>query len=374
MVGDAAKGTGMILARYFLRRLLGAAAMVSGVFLGMILLLDMVEQLRRLSDIDAGFGAALRLSILNTPEAFYEIAPLVMMLAALWLGLSWSRSSEFVVIRAAGRSVPRLLVVPGLVLLLAAAGFVALMNPLVASSVREYQSSLTSLRGGSGAVVALAGDEIWLRQADRLGQTVIHAPRAEETGTVLFDASFFVFHSERGLSMRLQADRADLRPGSWHLSGVKRWRMSDLNPEAQAASLSSLAIATDLTPEKIRDSFAQARTIPLFQLPGFIATLERAGFSALEHRMRLHMELALPVLLTGMMLLALALSIHHARAGGVGIRAMITILSGFTLFFLRNFAQVLGETGQIPVVLAAWGLPVATMLLAMGVMLNQEEH
>jgi len=41
---------------------------------------------------------------------------------------------------------------------------------------------------------------------------------------------------------------------------------------------------------------------------------------------------------------------------------------------LRNFAQVLGETGQIPVLLAAWGLPVATMLLAMGVMLNQEEY
>ena len=57
MVGDAAKGAGMILARYFLRRLLGAAAMVSGVFLGMILLLDMVEQLRRLSDLGRGFGS-----------------------------------------------------------------------------------------------------------------------------------------------------------------------------------------------------------------------------------------------------------------------------------------------------------------------------
>lgn len=363
----------MILERYFLKRLLVTAAMVSGVFLGMILLLDMVEQLRRLAGLDAGFGAALRLSLLNAPEAFYEIAPLVMMLAALWLGLGWSRSSEFVVIRAAGRSVPRLLALPALALLLATVGFVAVMNPLVASSAREYQRSLSALQGGAGAVVAFSGDELWLRQADTLGQTVIHAPRAEATGTVLFDASFFVFHPERGLSVRLRAARADLRPGAWQLSGVKRWQMSHLNPEAQARTLDTLAVPTDLTPEKIRDSFAQARTIPLFQLPEFIAALERAGFSALEHRMRLQMELALPVLLTGMMLLALALSIHHARSGGVGIRSLVTILSGFTLFFLRNFAQVLGETGQIPVVLAAWGLPVATMLLAMGVMLNLEE-
>lgn len=364
----------MILARYFLRRLLVTAAMVSGVFLGMILLLDMVEQLRRLSTLDAGFGAALRLSILNAPEAFYEIAPLVMMLAALWLGLTWSRNSEFVVIRATGRSVPRLMAGPALVLLLASIGFMAVMNPLVASSAREYQRSLNALQGGTGLVAALSGDDIWLRQADARGQTVIHAPRAEDTGTVLFDASFLVFHPERGLSVRLRAARADLRPGAWHLQQVKQWRLSDLNPEAEAVTLPSLAVPTDLTPEKIRDSFAQVRTIPLFQLPGFIAALERAGFSALEHRMRLQMQLALPVLLTGMMLLALALSIHHARAGGAGIRALMTILSGFTLFFLRNFAQVLGETGQIPIALAAWGLPLVTLLLAMGVMLNLEEN
>ncbi|MCC1480102.1 LPS export ABC transporter permease LptG [Roseibaca sp. Y0-43] len=364
----------MILSVYFLRRLFLTAAMVSGVFLGMILLLDMVEQLRRLSGTDAGFADALRLSLLNAPEAFYEIAPLVLMLAALWLGLGWSRNSEFVVIRAAGRSVPRLLAVPAVVLLLVSALFMVAMNPLVASSAREYQRSLNALMGGTGAVVALAGNDLWLRQADAQGQTVIHAPRAEETGTVLFDASFLVFHPERGLSVRLSAARADLRPGAWQLQDVKQWRLSDLNPEAQALSLPSLAVPTDLTPEKIRDSFAQVRTIPLFQLPGFIAALERAGFSAREHQMRLHMELALPVLLTGMMLLALALSIHHARSGGAGIRALITILSGFTLFFLRNFAQVLGETGQIPVLLAAWGLPIATVLLALGVMLNLEEN
>lgn len=363
----------MILARYFLTRLMVTAAMVSGVFLGMILLLDMVEQLRRLSTLDAGFADALRLALLNAPEAFYEIAPLVMMLAALWLGLGWSRNSEFVVIRAAGRSVPRLLALPALVLLLAASAFVAVMNPLVANSTREYQRSLSGLQGGAAAVVALSGDELWLRQADEMGQTVIHAPRAEDTGTVLFDASFFVFNPERGLSVRLRAARADLRPGAWHLSDVKRWRMSDINPEAEADNLETLVVPSDLTPEKIRDSFATARTIPLFELPAFITALERAGFSALEHRMRLQMELAMPVLLTGMMLLALALSIHHARSGGVGIRALITILSGFTLFFLRNFAQVLGETGQIPVALAAWGLPVATLLLAIGVMLNLEE-
>ena len=363
----------MILERYLTWRLLQSFLMVSGVFVGMLLLLDMVEQMRRAADMPVSFGQILRLSLLNAPEGFYEIAPLVLLLSAMWVGLSLSRSSEMVVIRASGRSVPRLLVVPALSVLVLSMGFVALMNPLVASTSREYSRALAQLRGEPVSAVVLGADGLWLRQADVQGQTVIHARRAEANGTLLHEVTFLVFHPSAGVSQRFFAERAELRPGQWALSQVKRWDLSDLNPEASALREVSLALPTDLTPEQISDSFARVRAIPLFQLPGFIATLERAGFSALEHRMRLQMELALPVLLVGMMLLALATSIHHMRAGGAGIRALVTILAGFALFFLRNFAQVLGETGQIPVALAAWGLPVATFLLAVGVMLNLEE-
>ena len=364
----------MILERYLIRRVAQSFLLVSGIFLGMLLLLDMVEQLRRLAAQSPGFGQVLRLSLLNLPQAFYEIAPLVLMLAAMWVGLSWSRSSEFVVIRATGRSVPRLLIVPALVVLLVSGVFVAVMNPVVAGASREYSRVLAQVRGGAGSVAVLGGDGLWLRQADSEGQTVIHALRAEETGTVLHDVTFLVFHASQGITGRLYAQRATLNPGFWALSDVKYWDLSELNPEATARVLAQLSVPTELTPNQIRDSFAQVRAIPLAQLPGFIAALERAGFSALEHRMRLNMELALPVLLAGMMLLALTLSIHHMRAGGAGIRALITILAGFALFFLRNFAQVLGESGQIPVLLAAWGLPFATMLFAIGIMLILEER
>lgn len=363
----------MILERYLLARLGASFLMVSGIFLGMMLLLDMVEQMRRLAGQAVGFGQILRLSALNLPEGFYEIAPLVLMLSALWVGLGWSRSSEFVVIRATGRSVPRLMLLPVIVVLLGSMGFVAVMNPLVASASREYGRSLAQLRDGPLNVVALVEEGLWLRQADAQGQTVIHASTAEATGTQLRNATFLVFHEVDGVSLRLQAREAQLRPGQWQLQDVKIWNLSALNPENAAQYLPQMAIPTDLTPEQIRDSFAQVRAIPLAQLPGFIATLERAGFAALPHRMRLNMELALPVMLCGMMILALALSIHHMRAGTAGLRALITILAGFSLFFLRNFAQVLGESGQIPVALAAWGLPVATILLAWGLLLNLEE-
>jgi lipopolysaccharide export system permease protein len=52
---------------------------------------------------------------------------------------------------------------------------------------------------------------------------------------------------------------------------------------------------------------------------------------------------------------------------------LAALLAGFTMFVLRNFARLLGEQGQIPVLLASWGMPAATLLLAVGVLLYLED-
>jgi lipopolysaccharide export system permease protein len=52
---------------------------------------------------------------------------------------------------------------------------------------------------------------------------------------------------------------------------------------------------------------------------------------------------------------------------------LIAILLGFGLYFIRSFALILGENGQISVGLAAWAAPIASVLLALGLVLHMEE-
>jgi lipopolysaccharide export system permease protein len=52
---------------------------------------------------------------------------------------------------------------------------------------------------------------------------------------------------------------------------------------------------------------------------------------------------------------------------------LFALLAGFGFFFLRNFAQALGDSGQIPVLLAAWSPPVAAVMLSLGLLLHLED-
>jgi lipopolysaccharide export system permease protein len=158
------------------------------------------------------------------------------------------------------------------------------------------------------------------------------------------------------------------------VDGAKSWRLDDANPEVTAEIWPDGArLPTDLTPDRIRDSFGTPSAVPIWDLPDYIAGLERAGFSARAYQLWFQMELAQPLLLTAMVLVAAGFTMRHVRFGKTGQMVLYAILSGFALFFLRNFAQALGESGQIPVPLAAWTPPAAAVMLALGLLLHLED-
>ncbi|TGD45244.1 LPS export ABC transporter permease LptG [Pseudotabrizicola sediminis] len=364
----------MILSRYIALRFLWAYLQVLGSFWAIMMLIDMVEQLRRFSGQGIGTAGALQLAAMNTPASLYRILPLITILAAITLFLSLARSSELVVIRAAGRSALRFLAAPVLMALLIGGVTIAVFNPLVAATQKEYDRLWAAAADGAVSTLSLADTGLWLRQGTDEGQTVIRAVRSNVDGTELYGVTFLRF-GEGGLpDERIEADSARLGTGAWALTGGKRWDMSGANPEREATILPPDAtLASNLTAARIRDSFGDPSAVPFWGLPAYIAGLERAGFSARAHRVWYQMELAQPLLLVAMVLIAAGFTMRHARFGKTGVYVLLAILGGFFIFFLRNFAQVLGNNGQIPILLSAWAAPVAAILLALGLLLHLED-
>lgn len=364
----------MILSRYIARRFLWSFLQVLFVFWAIMMMIDMVEQLRSFSDNGLSLTDALWMAAMNTPASIYRILPLIMILSAIALFLALARSSELVVVRAAGRSGLRFLMAPLTVAFAIGAVAVAVLNPLVAATQKEYDRLWAQAARGEASALSISDSGLWLRQGDEDGQTVIHASRANSDGTELFGVTYLLFARDSAPVERIDAQRATLVPGAWRLDGAKRWNLSDPNPERAASVLpDGTEIPSNLTREGIRDSFGDPSAVPFWGLPAYITGLEEAGFSARAHRVWYNMELAQPLLMAAMVMIAAGFTMRHTRFGGTGIMVLLAILGGFFIFFLRNFAQVLGQNGQVPILLAAWAAPIAAILLALALLLHVED-
>ena len=364
----------MILYRYFARRFLKSFAAVFGVFLGIVLMIEVVEQIRSFDNDAVGFAEVMKLTLLHLPSQMYPILPLIMLLATLALFLGLARSSELVITRASGRSGMKSLVAPMAVALGLGLLAVTVFNPLVAATSKQYELVASRYASGTESVLSISQEGLWLRQGNSDGQTVIRAQGSNLDGTKLIDVSFFSFTASGTPLSRIMATSAELTDGAWVLTEVKKWRLlGSANPERDAQRFDTLRVPSDLTREQIRNSFGTPSSIAIWDLPDFITRLDRAGFSARQHRVWFQTELALPLLLVAMVLIGAGFTMRHTRFGGTGPMVLAAVLMGFSLFFIRNFAQVLGENGQLPVYVAAWSPPLAAILMALALILHLED-
>ena len=364
----------MKLHLYFARKFLWTFTGLLAVFFLLQTLIDLIEQLRRLDGTEATFSDVVGLTLLNAPEGMNKILPLVMILATVALFIGLARSSELVVARAVGRSGLKVLIAPALVALLIGGFAVTTFNPIVAATSKRYYELFQGFRSGTTDVLSVSAEGLWLRQGGPEGQTVIRASSANADATVFHDVTFLSYAPGGGPVRRIEAREAEISDGAWVLTGAKVWMLaSGTNPEGGATRHDRLELASTLTHERIRDSFGKPNAISVWDLPAYIHQLEQAGFSARRHLVWLQMELARPVFLIAMVLIGAAFTMRHVRAGGTGVAVLVSVLLGFGLYYVRSFAQILGENGQIPILLAAWAPPVAAALLGMGLLLHTED-
>ncbi len=348
----------MTLHYYFSSRFLKSFSAVFAVFFVFMLLIDLVNQMRWLDD-SVSFRNVLLLAALNTPKSIYQILPLIMIISAVLLFVNLNKSSEFIIARGAGQSSLTTLAGPILIAALLGLIIIGLFNPIVASTSKYYLDLREEFDSGGRSVFSIGSEGLWLRQGDSAGQTVIHAERTNFDGTKLYDVTLLNYTKDGGLNKRIEAKTWLLLTGS--------------NPEETAQFSNKLELPSTLTQDQIRDRFGKPGSVSLWKLPETVAQLKAAGFSARRHQLWFQSELARPLFLMALTMIAAAFTMRPARLGGTGLSILSAILLGFGLHFIRNFVQILGENGQLPIFLAAWSPPIAALALAFGLMLQMED-
>lgn len=368
------------LTLYVARGFLGATLVMTAALTGLVALFDFIELLRRAAPRpDVGFDVPLAIASLRLPFVAMQILPFAILLGGIVAFWRLTRSSELIVARAAGVSAWGFLTGPLTVAVLlgalATAGISPLSSALLARAERMDQ---TFLRTGGG-MSSLAGGRLWLRQSDRElepgGVAIIAgrpvAMRSSDGALPRFELQevtvWRLSDADRPLA-RIEAPRARLTPGAWVLEEAVTFGADRL-----ASPPRRIEFPTELTPDRIEDSFASPETLGFWSLPGFIGVLEEAGFSAVRHRIQYQSLLATPVLALAMALLAAGFSMRQTRRGGVAQMIAGGVAAGFALFVVDRVSNEFGEAGSLPVVLAAWAPTIAGLLLALALLLHLED-
>ncbi len=356
------------LGRYFALRFFYMTLVVYGVCVMIVFFIDFVEMMREAAKVDASAADVVLLTLLRLPSFAELILPFAVLIGSISAFLAFSRSSELVIVRAAGVSIWQFLQPALIVALLFGVFATTVYNPLAARAKIAAERIFAETFAAKGNARSSIGNSMWIRQDGADGPSIIYARASADRGKTLAGLTLLQFDPNKKFIERIEADKATLRQGYWLLENA-----NVSSPGGLPQLYKQYIISTYLDENQVNESVDTAESVSFWELPEFIKFAQRAGFDTTAYDLHYEQLLARPLLMVAMVLLAATCALKPFRFGKIQTMVLMGLGGGFGIFILIELSRKLGMSGYISTGVAAWAPIAIACLLALTVLLHQED-
>lgn len=303
----------------------------------------------------------------KTPVFFYQVAPAVNLMAAIFTIIALSRNNEIVPIKCAGVSLFRLFV-PIFVLAAAGAVLVAVdqevIVPLLRGRIRNIHSQVHDKWRNEIRLILI--DDT---QGNRIFVSYYNIPEKQMRDV---DITQF-FPDTRAIKMTAHAKEAFWKRS---VDGIERWHLSDgtmqtfgkygtsikttkrfmveglvlLREGEQPSQDGRLYIKSDLTPEKVEEE----RTVEMDLLStSELISRSRRGYSSPEVLVSIQRRFSWPLATVILLFIGLPFAVGSEGRGVFAAIGMCLVIT-FAFFIVEMVCRQLGEAGSLSSYLAGW--------------------
>jgi lipopolysaccharide export system permease protein len=366
------------LSFYITRHVFAAVMLTLAVIMLILGIGELIEMIRRASHKEGiPLSIVFEMAAMKLPFTVEKVLPFSILIGSMIAFTRLSKSSELIIARASGISVWQFLAPAMLLVIAIGIFFTTVFNPISSAMISRYEKMENKYISGKPSTLSVSPSGLWLRHEERLsepfmGRTIeeyiLHAKRIDQSDMTMHQVIIFLYDEDKAFAGRIDAARARLEEGQWRINNA-----TSSAPSKRPQSNQSIMLKTDLSINQIKESFASPKTLSFWELPSFIDTLQKAGFSAIRHQLHWLTLLATPLMLLAMLILGALFSLRHHRRGKVGIMIAAGVFTGFLVYFAANLVYALGFSGSLPASFAAFLPPLIAMMVGTAALLHVED-
>jgi lipopolysaccharide export system permease protein len=328
------------------KEIVKAVIFVALAFLSLFFFFDFVAELGKANDKGYTVAHAAFYSLLFLPGHLYELAPIAVLIGAIYTLASLSQSSEFTIMRTGGLGPGRALTtLAGLGLAFAVVTFM-LGDFLAPMSETQAASFKAAFRGGFKLDRAGA----WLKDrrttADGERTYSVNVSSATSNGE-LRGVRIFEFDADGRLLSRIAAETGRVGDhGVWTLTEASLTEWNAALPDGRAkvtqTTHPTLTWQSTLGADVVSAAVLPLTTMSTFDLFRYIRHLGENEQASQRHEIQFWKRALYPFACLVMIALALPFAYLHARSGGVSLKVFGGIMLGISFVLLNSVAGHIG--------------------------------
>ena len=333
--------------QYLIKSLLKYIFLISGIFLILSFLLNIIEEIRFFKNLDLGISYSFLLTFLNVPSIVYEIFPFIFLISTQMFFVNLFEKEELIVLKKHG--LDNLVLIKILITTSLVCGIliVSVFYTFSAQMKHSYLSFKNKFTNDNKYLAVVNENGLWIKDEVDNSINIINAEIFENDTLkkliiTQMDKDFNIMKTIIGKS-------ANIQKNTWKIKNVEVHKI-----EKSKENHDQILFKTNFNKEKLNNIFSNLTSLTFFELLSMSKDYNQLGYSTLEINSHLHKLYSFPIYLMIMSLVGgiLMLNIKYNKSKIVNIT--IGIILSVIIYYLNYFINLLGTNEKIPTILSIW--------------------
>ncbi len=343
--------------KYIYQKYLFSFLKVSSVFFIMIIIMNLFEEISFLKDTDNLILLPIYLTLLNAPSIFFEIAPFVFLISAIFFFIEIIETNELIVYKTYGITNLKIIeIICSITFLIGIILVILFYN--VSSNLKFFYLEIKNQYTKDDKYLAVVtGNGLWIR--DKVDETTnfINADKLQDHN--LLDVSISQFDENFNLDKIIVSKKAVIKNKEWLLENVIVSKDNNTKKYDQIKFYSNFDI------ERILSIFENFSSLNMFKLNDLKEDYELLGYDSQILDGYRHKLYSYPIYLGLMVCIASILMLKTRYNKSKIFHVTLGILISVLIYYINHFFNVIIETQNVPYLLSIWGPQIIIFMIVL---------
>ncbi|MDA9604202.1 LptF/LptG family permease [Candidatus Pelagibacter sp.] len=344
-----------IYQKYIIKLFLVTILKTSLIFLSLIFIMGIFEELSFFSKLEVNFYFPLFLVFLNSFSFLYEIFPFIFLISAQFFFIHILDSNELIAFKNYGLSNVKILKIISLTSFLMGSLIVFIFYNLSAVMKFEYLDLKNQYTNDNRYLASITENGLWIK--DQNSNKITFTNAEEISLNKLYDVDILVFNKDFSLDKIIFSKEIDVSNTIWQMD-----KATIIDKNNMSEEFINFRFNSNFNYEKINNLYSNLSSLTFFDLIKMRSDYKLINYSITEIDLHLKRIFSYPFFLTIMTIFSsiIMLNIKHQKpkifyiVGGILISVII--------YYVNFFFGVLGKNEQIPSIISIW-LPILLLSL-----------
>ncbi len=340
---------------YIIKKFLFVTLKVSFVFLALIVIMSIFEEISFFSEIDVSGYLPIFLVILNSFSLLYEIFPFIFLIGVQFFFINLINSNELVAFKSYGLDNLKLLKLITLSSFFSGVFIVIFLYNFSAILKFKYIDLKNSYSDDSRYLASVTENGLWVK--DEYQKQVYFINASKISLNKLYNIDIIILENDFSVTKKIFSPEANIEKKEWLMNNA-----IITNENGIVSKIDNYVFYSNFNYKKINELYSNLSTLTFLKLLKLRKDYKTLNYSVTDLNIHITSLYAYPFYLTAITILSsiIMINIRHQRPKIFYISA--GILLSVLIYYISFFFIALGKNEQIPFMLSVC-LPILLLII-----------